>query len=90
MIKQIKKASGVKDGREYFLRRHGGWFRPKAQGYTDDIALAGTFSAEDTRGYMNAEGVTAVHVQTMKGEIWKQVGDAIARAASLSTLHQRL
>lgn len=84
-----KSPSRVKKG-EFFIRRHGGWFRPGAHGYTDDIAQAGTFSAEDARSYMQAEGVTAVPVKSMRGEIWRQVGEAIARAAHLSALHQRL
>lgn len=89
MMKQIKRISGVKEGREYFLRRHGGWFRPMAHGYTDDVAHAGTYTAEEARGYMSAEGVTAVWVRSMKPEIMKQLDDAIVRASKLSDMYQR-
>jgi hypothetical protein len=89
-MKQIKRASGVKDGREYFLRRHGGWFRPAAHGYTDDISHAGLFSALDARGYMQAEGVTAVRADLMKLEILHEMDSAIARASNLSVMFQRL
>lgn len=88
-MKQIRKPRGVKDGREYFLRRHGGWFRPEAHGYTDDVSHAGVYSARDARSYMQAEGVTAVAVAAMKSEIFREMDNAIVRASKLSALYQR-
>lgn len=88
-MKQVKTVRGVKDGREYFLRRHGGWFRPEAHGYTDDVSHAGVYSAEETRGYMQAEGVTAVWVRSMKPVLLIEMDNAIIRASKLSAMYQR-
>lgn len=84
-MKEIKKPERVKDGLHY-LRRHGGWFRPEAAGYTDDIAQAGVYTADVARNYMQAEGVTAVPVSSMRGAIWKEMQECLARAAKLSEL----
>lgn len=35
----------------YFLKRHGGYFRPGAHGYTQDILEAGIFSREEANRY---------------------------------------
>lgn len=84
-MKIILKPSQLEPGM-HFLRRNGGWFRPKAQGYTDDIAQAGIFTTAEVMDYMKAEGVTAVPVASMKQDIWKQVRESLERAAKLSEL----
>jgi hypothetical protein len=44
--------------RDHLIRRHGGFFRPQAMGYTTDIAQAGFFTKEEAEGYLDVEGVT--------------------------------
>lgn len=101
LYKQIGPAKGVGKGRrksieacqkrivdtdDYFIRRHGGWFREGAHGYTDDIAAAGIFSAEDARKYIDVEGLSVVPFKSARDYIWRQSCDALARAAKLSSL----
>jgi hypothetical protein len=87
-MKVIKRASQVRDGLHY-LRRHGSWFRPDAAGYTDDIGEAGTYTADVARNYMQAEGVTAVTVKSMRNDLWKEVQAALARASRLAEIALR-
>ena len=76
----------VHDGHEYFIRRHGGWFRPQAHGYTNDLAEAGVFMGSDAKGYLSAEGVSLIPVASMVDTIWKASRDHIQKAANLSKL----
>jgi hypothetical protein len=48
---------------EYLIRRGGGFYRPKAAGYTQSIAEAGRWSKEDAYAYQTGvEGVTVHHI----------------------------
>lgn len=76
----------VKDDVLYFIKRDGAWFRPEAHGYTGDIAEAGIFPGSDARGYLSAEGVALVPVQTMKANIRKQVREHLAKATRLAEI----
>lgn len=48
--------------KDYFILRYGRYFRPNCQGYTEDIAHAGHYTLEETRGYEEVEGITIRHV----------------------------
>lgn len=76
----------VKDEVQYFIKRDGAWFRPEAHGYTADIAEAGIFSGSDARGYLSAEGVVLVPIQTMKANIRRQVREHLAKATRLTEI----
>lgn len=89
-MKEIKKPEKVKDGDMYFVRRHGGWFRPGAHGYTNDIASAGEFTADQARGYMQAEGVTVVSIYGARKEIFKEMQETFARASKLASLYNHV
>lgn len=71
---------------EYFIRRHGGWFRPGAHGYTNELAEAGVFAGADAKGYLQAEGVSLIPVASMLDTIWKQSREHITKAARLAKL----
>lgn len=45
----------------HFIRRGGGWFRPKAQGYTLRIAEAGMFSGDEARAYKADVSDISIH-----------------------------
>lgn len=53
----------------HFIRRHGAFFRPNAQGYCTDIAGAGVYSAEEARRYLDVEGLTIHPVRQYEHEI---------------------
>lgn len=74
----------------HFLMRDGGWFRPKAGGYTRDIGEAGIFTAAEVLDFLKAEGVKAVPVRTMKDDIWKQAQESLAKSAHLFDLAFKL
>ena len=76
----------VKDGDLYLIRRGGYWFRPKAQGYTDDLADAGMFLGKDARGYLSAEGVSLTPLSSMKAILRQTVGEAEARTKRLADM----
>lgn len=79
----------VRDDEDYFIRRHGGWFRPNAQGYTCDIAEAGLFPGVEARKYLDVDGLVVVPLASARDFIWRQSRDAVARAAKLSSLATR-
>ncbi len=83
----VKQPSKVKVGAWYFIRRNGGWYRPKAQGYTDDFAQAGMFSGEDARKYMTGvEGVTAHPIKPMLPLLNSVMRERIGQLAALATI----
>jgi len=86
---KIKDPTNVKDGADYFITRHGGWYRPKAQGYTDDIAKAGIFPGIEARQHLGAEGVRVVPLELMRAEIGKEIQDLLARVGYLSEIITR-
>jgi len=76
----------VKDGESYLLRRHGAWFRPKAEGYTTEIAAAGAFDAAAARSYLDVEGLSAVPLKAMAPTILAELVRSKERTALLETL----
>lgn len=90
--RQSSKATAlrrIKDGREYFIRRGGAWYRENAAGYTQDLLEAGVYSASVARSHLSAEGVTVVPLDSMRDEIWKKMQATLERAAKLSALALR-
>lgn len=61
----------VKDEEKYLIMRHGGWFRPEAHGYTNDLSEAGVFMGHDARGYLQTEGVSLHSLREMRREVYK-------------------
>ncbi|MBR9970838.1 hypothetical protein [Magnetospirillum sulfuroxidans] len=59
----------VVDGEMYLISRHGGWFRPNAQGYCTTFAEAGIYDAETARSYLCVEGLSVVPVSSARDEI---------------------
>lgn len=66
----------IKDGEQYLISRHGGWFRPGGHGYTRELAHAGVFTAAEARSYIDVDGLSVVPVSA----IGERVADAIAAA----------
>lgn len=79
----------VRDCDLYFIRRHGGWFRPEAHGYTGDLSAAGAFVGANAKGYLQAEGVELVAVRDLLPMLKKQMGDHIAAANTMFQLIQQ-
>lgn len=59
----------IKDGRSYLISRHGGWFRPGAQGYTRELAHAGIFTATEARDYIDIDGLSVMPLSAMAGAL---------------------
>ena len=78
----------VRDGEVYFIRRHGGYFRPGAHGYTDHIAAAGLFSPKDARRYLEVEGLSVVPFSALRREVAAEAKDYAQRAAMLRKMLQ--
>lgn len=77
----------VVDGQRYFIRRHGGWFRPHANGYTMEIARAGTYTAREARHYLRSvEDIEIVPVASAHPLIRAQIAAKIAELAALSAM----
>ena len=79
----------IKSGR-YLLRRHGGWFRPNAAGYTRDVAEAGIYTDQDARGYIDVEGLSAVPLESVLGMIDNQIKGAEQRLSALRALRAQI
>lgn len=87
VIVTVKQPSKVKDSGWYFLRRKGGWYRAKAQGYTDDYAQAGMFSGEDARAHMKGcDGVTAHPIKPMLPLLNSVMRERIGHLAKLAAI----
>ena len=77
----------VKDGELYFIRRHGGYFRPGAHGYCQDVAGAGLFTAEKARAYLDVNGLSVVPLKAMRETL---IGQAAELAKSMEALRAML
>jgi hypothetical protein len=53
----------------FLIRRHGAFFRPNAQGYTDHIGAAGLYSETEARSYLDVEGLTIHPITQYRAEI---------------------
>jgi hypothetical protein len=73
----------VRDGSIYLIRRHGAFFRPKAEGYTSVLANAGLFDAATARGYLGVEGLSVVPVKSVVKRAKAECAAAEAALASL-------
>lgn len=73
----------VRDGQLYLLRRHGGFFRPDAHGYTMKLADAGLYTAERARQYLDVEGLSVVPLTSVRGRLEQEAEAAERDAAAL-------
>ena len=86
-MKTITAPSRIVAGKRYFIRKSDAWYREGAHGYTTDLSHAGIFNAKDAAGHIDhCPGVSAVPVDSMKAELWKEVQSLLARAAKISEL----
>lgn len=76
----------VVESEDYFIRRHGGWFRPEACGYTNELSDAGVFVGAIAKKYLQAEGVSLHPVSAMVPQLAKLVRDHIVKADVLAKL----
>jgi hypothetical protein len=76
----------VVDGELYFLCRHGGYFRPKAQGYTDCMSFAAVYSAAVARDYLDVEGLSVIPLSSVRDELEERVRRLVDEVASINTL----
>ena len=82
----VKRPRLVKDGALYFVMKRGGYFRPKAEGYTDNIADAGTWLGSDARKYLSDEGVTLHPVKPLLPVLKMEMRNNARRALNLALL----
>jgi hypothetical protein len=73
----------VRDGSLYLIRRHGGYFRPEAHGYTTDLAAAGVFDGQTARGYLDVEGLSVVPVKSVIRRVKADIIEAEHNAQTL-------
>jgi hypothetical protein len=73
----------VRDGELYLIRRHGGFFRPGAHGYTIHLAAAGLFDAKVARSYLSVDGLSVVPVGSVVKRAQIELSEAEAIAAGL-------
>lgn len=73
----------VRDGSLYLIRRHGGYFRPGARGYTVELAAAGTFPAVTARQYLDVEGLSVVPIQAVVARASAELAESESRTAGL-------
>jgi len=76
----------IVDTHEFLLKRHGGWFRPGAHGYTDDLSQAGVFCGKDAKSYLTCEGVSLFPLMGMVPIIAKASREHIQKAANLAKM----
>jgi len=76
----------IVDTHEFLLKRHGGWFRPGAHGYTDDLSQAGVFCGKDAKSYLTCEGVSLFPLMGMVPIITKASREHIQKAANLAKM----
>lgn len=73
----------VKDGETYLIRRHGGWFRPNAQGYCTSFGEAGVFDAATARSYLEVEGLSVVPLSEVRDCIHSEMAQLDRQMAQL-------
>jgi len=70
----------------YLIKRHGGWFRPGAHGYTQKLGDAGTFTGAEAIGYLDAEGVSLWPLVTVRAFVLSEIVELSAEMAGLTAL----
>lgn len=75
----------IKDGL-YMIRRHGGWFRPQAQGYTRDLSDAGVFNAAECRRFIDVDGLSVVPIGTIADQVATEIADTERKLSDLRKL----
>ncbi|KAA1057205.1 hypothetical protein [Azospirillum argentinense] len=80
----------IKDGTTYLISRHGGWFRPGAQGYARHLSEAGLFSADEARGYIDVDGLSVIPAGAILTWIDWEIADLEKRLASAKELRTRI
>ena len=63
----------VNDDELYLIRRHGGWFRPNAHGYTNTYAEAGIFDAKTAKRYLPVEGLSIVALSDVRDDLLNEL-----------------
>lgn len=80
----------VADGEEYLISRHGGWFRPNAQGYCTTVAEAGIYDTATARSYLCVEGLSVVPLSKMRAQIEAEIAVMNRKIATSRILLERL
>ena len=75
----------IKDG-PYLISRHGGWFRPQAQGYTRHLSEAGIFTAAQARSYIDVDGLSVVPASAVITGIDWEIADLEKRLVAAKSL----
>ncbi|MFP5514083.1 MAG: hypothetical protein ACLGJC_13460 [Alphaproteobacteria bacterium] len=75
----------IKEG-SYLIRRHGGWFRPGAHGYTRHLSEAGIFTAEQARAYIDVDGLSVAPVGSILAGLDEEIADLESRLAAARKL----
>ncbi|MDP3328731.1 hypothetical protein [Parvibaculum sp.] len=70
----------------YLIKRHGGWFRPGAHGYTRKLGEAGTFTGTEALTYLDAEGVSLWPLVTVRAAALEEIVEMSAEMAGLTAL----
>src|SRR6185312_6918413 len=78
--------SKVVDGELYFISRHGGYFRPHAQGYTSILAHASLFTAPVARAYLDVEGLSVIPLSSVRDSLKDYLRRAEKDVAALRVL----
>ena len=74
----------------HFIRRRGGWFRPKAQGYTTRIVEAGLFSGDEARAYQrDVEGISIYRMTAVRADLADAIVEARAVLARAEAAYAR-
>lgn len=80
----------VVDGEMYLISRHGGWFRPNAQGYCTAVAEAGIYDAATARSYLCVEGLSVVPLSKMRTQIEAEIAEMERKIAANRTLLEHI
>ena len=73
----------------HLIRRHGGWFRPNAQGYTTSLADAGIYPGKTARRYLDVEGLTIHPVASVLAQMRQEAEGHEAAAAKIRDAMRR-
>lgn len=74
----------------YLIKRHGGWFRPNAQGYTRTLADAGLYSETRARSYLDVEGLTIHPASALVAKAREEIAQHEAAVAALRDFIDRV